>query len=877
MNKKQLFIATVAVALSVSSAFAVSDITGVTGVAGNGTSGSFDITPEKVNTNVGYRKYDNFNLGEGDIANLIYKYGTSKEIETFVNLVQNGVNINGILNTMRDGNFYNGRAIFISPNGLTVGASGVLNVGSLSVMTPTPTEYNKLKGQYAAGNYENINNFSHLLNKAENVGNIKVDGKILARNGVQLRGGQVNVGAQGAIVNGIKEQNALTSVAKAQELFNNLVNTDGIKTASAFERNGSNIQIKSSTGVDIAGKVINGAADVSGITKDQGNSGVFITNSGSAGTKISGLVQSTHELNVFNKAGDMNVSGTLKNEGANLNLSNRGGNMTIGGTLTTDHDLAVTNNSTTGALAFTGTANATKTANFVNEGAGGMNVTGNVNSNTARFINRGGKLVIANTSKIVAENKVDVVNHGNGGMSIGGIEAQNQIAVVNNKGNLEVSGRLTTEDGGLIAIRNGKDAGKLVVSSTGNIEGKGNVSLRNQGADGFSIDGTISNTTGANDAQTALINEKGAMLVNGKINNMGDMAIKNTGSGMTISKNAVVTNEGQLKVKNYGSDGMTIVGDINNTGDVTFYNDAGQMSLATSKDGTKAGNITNEDGRLIIWSRNNSTGVKTASTSQIVNNGNGNSLAIKHTGKTAAGQRGLDLQGTITNDGETAINNYSGDMYVSGNITSGGNLGIVNRAGAGKVEFASAGKINGEKNINIKNYGSGDLTVENEITHDGRLNVLANTNKLNLGGKVHNKSNGALDANNGFYAAARDKGTGVEVTTGFSADGAGQNLIKNISGNDGLKYNGTINASGSQTELYNVKGNMTVGGTIATTGDGKVVILNKGDGMTVNGTISSATDAKVVNKGSQKATVDESKITAPNEKKFYEQLKKSSL
>ena len=877
MNKKQLFIATVAVALSVSSAFAVSDITGVTGVAGNGTSGSFDITPEKVNTNVGYRKYDNFNLGEGDIANLIYKYGTSKEIETFVNLVQNGVNINGILNTMRDGNFYNGRAIFISPNGLTVGASGVLNVGSLSVMTPTPTEYNKLKGQYAAGNYENINNFSHLLNKAENVGNIKVDGKILARNGVQLRGGQVNVGAQGAIVNGIKEQNALTSVAKAQELFNNLVNTDGIKTASAFERNGSNIQIKSSTGVDIAGKVINGAADVSGITKDQGNSGVFITNSGSAGTKISGLVQSTHELNVFNKAGDMDVSGTLKNEGANLNLSNRGGNMTIGGTLTTDHDLAVTNNSTTGALAFTGTANATKTANFVNEGAGGMNVTGNVNSNTARFINRGGKLVIANTSKIVAENKVDVVNHGNGGMSIGGIEAQNQIAVVNNKGNLEVSGRLTTEDGGLIAIRNGKDAGKLVVSSTGNIEGKGNVSLRNQGADGFSIDGTISNTTGANDAQTALINEKGAMLVNGKINNMGDMAIKNTGSGMTISKNAVVTNEGQLKVKNYGSDGMTIVGDINNTGDVTFYNDAGQMSLATSKDGTKAGNITNEDGRLIIWSRNNSTGVKTASTSQIVNNGNGNSLAIKHTGKTAAGQRGLDLQGTITNDGETAINNYSGDMYVSGNITSGGNLGIVNRAGAGKVEFASAGKINGEKNINIKNYGSGDLTVENEITHDGRLNVLANTNKLNLGGKVHNKSNGALDANNGFYAAARDKGTGVEVTTGFSADGAGQNLIKNISGNDGLKYNGTINASGSQTELYNVKGNMTVGGTIATTGDGKVVILNKGDGMTVNGTISSATDAKVVNKGSQKATVDESKITAPNEKKFYEQLKKSSL
>lgn len=871
MNKKQLFITTVAVALSVSSAFAVSDITGVTG-----NNGIYNITPEKVNSDVGYRKYDNFTLGEGDIANLIYKYGTSKEIETFVNLVQNGVNINGILNTMRDGNFYNGRAIFISPKGLTVGASGVLNVGSLGVITPTDDAYNNMKKEYAAGNYANINNFSHLLNRAENVGNITINGKILARDGVQLRGGQINVGAEGAIVNGIKEQNALTSVAKAQELFNNLVNTDGIKTASAFERNGSNIQIKSSTGVDVAGKVINGAADVSGITKDQGNSGVFITNSGSAGTKISGLVQSTHELNVFNKAGDMNVSGTLKNEGANLNLSNRGGNMTIGGTLTTDHDLAVTNNSSTGSLAFTGTANSTKTANFVNEGAGGMSISGNVAAKDVRIINRGGNLTVLNSvDGVSAGNQVDIVNHGTGGMIIGGIKAEKGITAISHKGGLKVNGHLTTEDGGLIAIRNGE--GKLQVSSTGNIEGKGNVSLRNQGANGFSIDGTISNTTGANDAQTALINEKGAMLVNGKINNTGDMAIKNTGSGMTISKNAVVTNEGQLKVKNYGSDGMTIVGDINNTGNVTFYNDAGKMSLATDKDGVKAGKINNSDGRLIIWSRNNSTGVKTDSTSQIVNNGNGYSLAIKHTGKTAAGQKGLDLQGTITNDGETAINNYSGDMYVSGNITSGGNLGIVNREGAGKVDFASAGKINGEKNINIKNYGSGEMTVNNEITHDGRLNVLANTNKLNLGGKVHNKSNGALDANNGFYAAARDKGTGVNVSSGFSADGAGQNLIKNISGKEGLRYEGKINASGSQTELYNVKGNMTVGGTIATTGDGKVVILNKGDGMTVNGTISSAKDVKVVNKGSQKATVDESKITAPNEKKFYEQLKKSSL
>lgn len=870
MNKKQLIIAAIAATLSVSGAFAATDITGV-----NGNNGVFNITPDKLNGEVGYRKYDNFNLSAGDIANLIYKYGNSRDINTFINLVQNGVKIDGILNTMRDGNFYNGQAVFITPGGMTVGASGVLNVGSLSVITPTNDAYNSLKGEYASNNFANINNISSLLNKSSNVGNISIDGKILAREGVQLRGGQINVGANGAIVNGITSTQAFTDRAtaatQAEALFNNLVNTSGIKTASAFTKNGSNIQIKSSTGVDIAGKVINGAADASGITSAQGNSGVFITNSGSNGTKISGLVQSTHELNVFNKAGDMTINGTLKNEGANLNVSNKGGNVAIGGTLSSDRDIAVTNNSSTGSLAFSGTAKGAN-ANFVNEGAGGMNVTGAVSGTKARFINRGGKLVIANTADKVAADRVDVVNYGDGGASIGGINAENGLYVVNHKGNLSVDGHVTTGDDATISIRNAETAGKLAVGSNGHIDGQGKVALRNQGANGMTIDGKVSNDNALGNAETSIINENGALLVNGKINNNGNMAIKNTGSGMTISKNAVVTNEGQLKVKNYGAGGMTIVGDVNNTGNVTFYNDAGKMKLATTEDGTKAGNITNEDGRLIIWSRNNSTGISAASSSKIINNGNGNSLAIKHTGTTAAGSKGLDLQGTIRNDGETAINNYSGDMYISGNIQSDGSLGIINRAGAGKADFASAGSITSDKNINIKNYGSGDMTVNNTITNNGRLNVIANTGKLNLGGTVHNDSNGALDDNNGFYAVSRDQGTGINLSSGFKADGAGQNLIKNISGSEGLRYEGNINASGSQTELYNQKGNMTVGGTLATTGDGKVVVLNKGDGMKLDGIITSEKDAKIVNKGLEHAE-NNAKVTTPNKIWFYEKLK----
>ena len=81
-----------------------SEITGVTG--NNGVYPSALIN----GTDIGYRKYKDFTLDEGDIANLIYKYGDT-DINTFINLVDGQVNINGLVNTMRNGNFHNGKAI----------------------------------------------------------------------------------------------------------------------------------------------------------------------------------------------------------------------------------------------------------------------------------------------------------------------------------------------------------------------------------------------------------------------------------------------------------------------------------------------------------------------------------------------------------------------------------------------------------------------------------------------------------------------------------------------------------------------------------------------------------------------------------------------
>lgn len=868
MNKKQLMIAAMAAVLSVSAANAESVITGITGVGGVGTSGTFDINPAQINGDVGYRQYDQFTLGKGDIANLIYHLN-GKDLETFINLVDSGVNINGILNTMRDGNFYNGHAVFITPGGMTIGASGVLNVGTLSVATPEQGAYNTLKGEYAMKNYTNINNISDLLNNHSNTGNITVDGKIFARNGVQLRGNSIVVGAQGGILNGLANTEALDTTARANELFNSLVNTDGlINSGNQFVANGSNIQIKSNAGTDIQGKVANGAA-IAG----QANSGLYITNNGEHGIQISGTVDSTNDLNIYNKKGELNISGTVKNTGDNLEISNAGTNLTVGGNLSTNKDLAITNNGT-GALTISGSTNSTGKTNIVNEGAGGMNITGSVKSAAApaegfaiRIINRGGKMVIANTAdKVSTDHKVRLENSGSGGMDVAGVKAGELVSIENKAGNLTINGKVSVDEGDL-NIRNSATAGKLTIASNGEVAGEKLLSIRNDGSGGMEIAGTVTNNpVDPAESQIAINNYAGNMTVGGTIKTYGNTAVKNnatTNSSMTVNGN--ITTEGELKLKNYGTNGMTIAGNVTGVDNgMTVYNDAGTLTVN--------GKLETQGGNLAIWSRTNSKGIVTGTDSKIISD-DGYNVAIKHNGKTASGSNGMDLKGTITSGGETAINNYSGNMNVAGNITSEGNMGIINREGGGSM--TTGGKISSDTaNINIKNYGSGDMTVNSEITHSGRVNVLANSGKLNMGANVHNNGTGALDENNGFYAAARENGTGINVTSGFKADGTGQNLIKNISGNEGLTYEGNMNTSNAQTELYNQKGDMTVGGEINTT-TGNAVILNKGDKLTVNGTITSDKDVKVVNKGSETADVSNANIEAPNKgtKWFWEKLK----
>ena len=221
------------------SAFAT-NITNPNGSPIPGQNGTYTLDPTAIikNTDIGLRKYHDFDLSQGDIANLIFKYGP-KDVNTFINLVDNQININGIVNSMRDGNFYNGRAIFVSPNGMIVGASGVLNVGSLGVYTPNNSTYQYYKNNPSA-------DYSALKDpKNAGDGVVKIAGKVLAAKDIDIVSSKIDVPGK-MLANG-------TGVVSTfdDNVFEQLVNTSSMKSAKTMSKNNGSITFTSVNGTNV--------------------------------------------------------------------------------------------------------------------------------------------------------------------------------------------------------------------------------------------------------------------------------------------------------------------------------------------------------------------------------------------------------------------------------------------------------------------------------------------------------------------------------------------------------------------------------------------------------------------------------------------------
>lgn len=156
-----------------------------TPLAGGGT--QYDINNQQVNNRSALNKFTDFGIGQKDVANL--QLGSS--VDRQINLVQNRINIDGVVNAIKD-NKIGGDVYFFSNAGIAVGANGVFNVGRLTLGTNTT---------YGEGLY-NGGMESHLQKTAAEQAKAVAGGSDISLKGKVYAQGDVIVGAGDVSLNG---------------------------------------------------------------------------------------------------------------------------------------------------------------------------------------------------------------------------------------------------------------------------------------------------------------------------------------------------------------------------------------------------------------------------------------------------------------------------------------------------------------------------------------------------------------------------------------------------------------------------------------------------------------------------------------------------
>lgn len=198
-----------------------------TQLAGGGI--QYDINNQQVNNGSALNKFTDFGIGQKDVANL--QLGS---VDRQINLVKNRIDIDGVVNAIKD-NKIGGDVYFFSNAGIAVGATGVFNVGRLTL--GTNTTYGE--GLYNGGMESHLKKTAAEQAKAVAGGSdISLKGKVYAQGDVIVGAGDVSLGAgdgslDGAVVR-THVDHAGTYAAKktADEYRNQLVNVSPSATVA---------------------------------------------------------------------------------------------------------------------------------------------------------------------------------------------------------------------------------------------------------------------------------------------------------------------------------------------------------------------------------------------------------------------------------------------------------------------------------------------------------------------------------------------------------------------------------------------------------------------------------------------------------------------
>lgn len=232
-----------------------------------------------------FNSFNAFSVGAGNTVNLHVPTAAIN----LINIVRDQrTDVYGILNAIKDGRI-GGNVWFANPHGFVVGASGVVNVGSLTLTTPTQGFVDDFFSAPGSPNQASVTQLLSGTAPRNRDGLVSILGKVNAIDGISLSAGTINVA--GAIYSGAR------FLGTAPD-FTDVVNANGLVSASNVVVREGRIEIVADNDVSVSGTIATpGGAGVRGGDIDiraGGNvdlqSGALITARGNGADSAGGTV-----------------------------------------------------------------------------------------------------------------------------------------------------------------------------------------------------------------------------------------------------------------------------------------------------------------------------------------------------------------------------------------------------------------------------------------------------------------------------------------------------------------------------------------------------------------------------------------------------------
>lgn len=662
----------------------ISKATDITGAVQNGN--VYTIAPEKYNNSntTGFKQYSNFSLSENDIANLQFKNGMTK----FVNIVNSNVSINGILNSInQDGQFHNGKVIFLSKGDFIVGQNALINVGALGVYTSSilPDIDN-----LASLSESQLNNTLDSL-KNNLAYNITINGKILSRNEVELYGSTLYTGSNSKIITGFTSKDTSlnsqeiiatkTSVTEARTVADNLissiVNLGNNKEAIL----NSNYKFSSQEGKITILSMGETQSSLAGFIQGNGDINIITNN----GILLKG--------NINNLSGDINISTSniytdLQLSIMNTNIKNHG-NITINSNNNKLYIIDTDFYTTLGNI------------NLYHYGDSPLNTALQLKSTTCETLN--GDINIINNSydSLILENVTLKSNNINIFKS-----AQNEENLVFDKILLKLLNTFIAKND--INLQNEGDDGIVINLEEGSIFQAENIDIKNNN----SIL-TISEHANLQANNNINIDSTGEIVISGNLNANNDINISEDGNAdLTLDSNSVIKAGNEILINNNpdSESNINLLGSIISENDIIIDNKSkGDINI----DGeviSNLNNITIANGVDDYIDNVNITNYQSGNV-----NINGNIIS------------NLDIN--ILNNGIKDIN-ISNSSYVK---SCQGNIYIISSDKAKDINVA--GNINAKEKLSIESGLNGKINIENNSKIVSQSNdIEVNQSKRSISG-----------------------------------------------------------------------------------------------------------------------------------------------